>query len=62
MSNVFRAEYKQLSDEQKAQMADIKEKAAVLLESFGEAKSREMSLAITKLEEAVMWAVKGVTA
>lgn len=39
----------------------IEEKVGARLEATGVAKgSREKSLAITKLEEALMWAVKGI--
>lgn len=41
----------------------LKDQAAALHQTISEAKkSREQSLAITKLEESVMWAVKAITA
>lgn len=65
--DAFRKEYKPISGEQKETVALIKIKAAELLELIGPSedrsdKSRCQALAKTKLEEAVMWAVKGWTA
>lgn len=63
VNNTMRHQYRVLSDEEKARMAAIKDKGAemlALIESCGN--SRELSLARTKTEEAVMWAVKHVTA
>ncbi len=63
VNNTMRHAYRVLSDEEKARMAAIKDKGAemlALIESCGN--SRELSLARTKTEEAVMWAVKHVTA
>lgn len=61
-NNVMRHEYRILSEEEKAQMKGIKDlglEFATMCSGIG--KSREMSLAITKIEEAVMWATKHVT-
>ncbi|NRA31075.1 MAG: hypothetical protein HRU11_12545 [Parvularculaceae bacterium] len=58
-----RHNYRVLSDAEKATMVELKDLGAALLakiESVGQ--SRELSLAKTKTEEAVMWAVKHVTA
>ena len=63
VNNVMRHGYRVLSDAEKAQMQQIKDTGLAfheLLEGIGS--SREMSLAKTKIEEAVMWAVKHVTA
>ena len=60
--NVMRHAYKVLSDDEKATMKSIKDQGVafhVLLERCGQ--SRELSLAKTKIEEAVMWAVKHIT-
>ena len=54
MDNVMRHEYKVLSDAEKAWMKEVKD-----LDVIGS--SRELSLAKTKIEEAVMWAVKHIT-
>lgn len=68
--DTFRKEYKPLSDNQKTHMEIIKNTAALLEQAFDNAvdpnerseKSRCMAIARTNLEQAVMWAVKGVTA
>lgn len=62
VNNTMRHAYRVLSDDEKAQMLKIKDMGAEMLEyvdSIGA--SRELSIAKTKLEEAVMWAVKHVT-
>ena len=67
-NNVFRPIYKDLSDEEKKLMEDVKNKAMELYSLMGSAikenpssKARYISLAKTTLEESVMWAVKGIT-
>lgn len=61
----FRKEYKQLTDSQKESMLKIKNKAEELDLLFDEINDptmgREIALAKTKLEESIMWAVKGIT-
>lgn len=58
----FRPRYRQLSDEEKQLHDDIKSKATELEELFEKVPpSRMASLGMTKLEEAVMWTVKGLT-
>ena len=68
-TDTFRKVYTPLSDEQKFQMAEIKD-AAENLEALlkGALKPNERSerarciaVAMTNLETAVMWAIKGVT-
>jgi hypothetical protein len=62
INNVMRHQYRVLSESEKTQMQAIKDKGLELyqlVESIG--KSRELSLALTKTEEAVMWAVKHLT-
>lgn len=62
INNTMRHAYRVLNDAEKAQMQAIKDKGLELhelLESVGQ--SRELSLAKTKTEEAVMWAVKHIT-
>lgn len=62
-NNAVRHTYRVLSDAEKAQMVAIKDAGAELLRLIGEVGSgRELSIARTKTEEAVMWAVKHVTA
>jgi hypothetical protein len=45
-------------------MTDLKDKGLAFIgacNQIGQGRSREFALAITKMEEAVMWACKGVT-
>jgi len=61
-NNTVRHQYRILSEQEKADMVEIKDAGLAflkMLDRFGY--SREMSLARTKLEEAVMWAVKSIT-
>lgn len=60
--NAMRENYRELTDAEKANVTGIKQRGAELhsfIEGLGA--SRELSLAKTKVEEAVMWAVKHVT-
>ena len=52
-----------ISDDTKAKMNEIKYRAIMLVRSFDMLvpDSREKSLAITKLEESIMWANKGLS-
>lgn len=62
VNNVMRHAYRVLSDEEKAQMQRIKDMGLDFwnaLDAVGA--SRELSVAKTKLEEVVMWAVKHIT-
>lgn len=71
VNNVMRHEYRVLSDDEKRRMQAVKDHGLAfveLLHSVGgtpadgeRMASRELSLAQTKIEEAVMWAVKHVT-
>lgn len=63
VNNTMRHAYRVLSDHEKANMQLIKDHGLVF-HSFvdGLGNSREISLAKTKIEEAVMWAVKHITA
>lgn len=61
-NNVMRHKYRQLTEAEKLNMQAIKDYGLGfhdLLSTIGD--SREMSLAKTKIEEAVMWATKHVT-
>lgn len=63
VNNTMRHQYRVLNDAEKANMAAIKDKGLEFHELVsGIGKSREISLALTKIEEAVMWAVKHITA
>jgi len=61
-NNVMRHEYKVLSEQEKSDMKHIKD-AGLAIHKFLDASgnSRELSIAKTKIEEAVMWAVKHIT-
>lgn len=77
VNNVMRHAYRVLSDAEKVQMQAIKDKGLEFVELLQRVSgydgpagpapfdyrltSRELSLAQTKIEEAVMWAVKHVT-
>lgn len=58
----FRPRYRALTDEEKALHDVIKDKAAELEALFGKVKGgRYNALAITSLEQSVMWIVKELT-
>lgn len=62
VNNTMRHAYRVLSDVEKANMQAIKDAGLAfhdLIDGMGQ--SREISLAKTKVEEAVMWAVKHIT-
>lgn len=62
-NNTMRHQYRVLSDAEKANMQAIKDEGLKFHELIaGMGNSREISLAKTKIEEAVMWAVKHITA
>lgn len=61
-NNAVRHQYRVLSDIEKAQMVRLKDAGAAFIaecQSIGQ--SRELALAVTNAEQAVMWAVKHVT-
>ena len=55
-----RAKYTDVTDEQKNRIDDIRNMFSDFIETNCK-QSRETSLAITKLEEAQFWAIKGIT-
>lgn len=62
VNNTMRHQYRVLTDDEKVQMQTVKDIGLELhnyINSIGD--SREVSLAKTKVEEAVMWAVKAIT-
>ena len=63
VNNTVRHQYRVLSDDEKETMLWIKDQGLTLIEYIDARipKGREASLAKTKVEEAVMWAVKGLT-
>lgn len=59
----FRPKYRALTDDEKALHDAIKDKAAEMEALFGRVKpGRYNSLAMTSLEQSVMWIVKELTA
>lgn len=63
VNNTMRHAYRVLSDEEKTSMQEIKDMGLAFHDRIGAlGNSREVSLAKTKVEEAVMWAVKSITA
>jgi hypothetical protein len=63
VNNTMRHQYRVLSDAEKANMQKIKDMGLAFHDFIaGIGNSREISLAKTKVEEAVMWAVKHITA
>lgn len=62
-NNAVRHQYRVLTDAEKALMVEVKYLGAALIAKCNEiGESRELSLAVTNAEQAVMWAVKHVTA
>jgi hypothetical protein len=62
-NNAVRHTYRVLSDAEKQQMTELKDIGAAFINKCNEiGKSRELSLAVTNAEQAVMWSVKHVTA
>ncbi len=63
VNNTMRHAYRVLSEEEKATMQAVKDAGLAFHDLIaGIGNSREISLAKTKVEEAVMWAVKHITA
>lgn len=61
-NNAVRHTYRLLTDAKKQLMMDVKDLGAALISKCNEiGRSRELSLAVTNTEQAVMWAVKHVT-
>lgn len=68
MADVFRQVYEPLSDDQKAHILSTKDTAESLLAIWDEVvppsarseRSRCLAIARTNLEQAIMWAVKGL--
>lgn len=61
-NNAVRHQYRVLTDAEKQHMVELKDLGAAFIRKCQSIDmSRELSIAITKAEEAVMWAVKHVT-
>jgi hypothetical protein len=67
MTDVMRIIPPNLTVQQRADMNDVKRNGEILhaifvdIQQRGDGEPRELALAKTKLEEAVMWATKGIT-
>jgi hypothetical protein len=63
VNNAMRHKYRVLTDEEKNAMVAIKDAGLALIDAVERycPPGREVSLAKTKIEEAVMWAIKGLT-
>lgn len=62
-NDVMRTQYKELTQDNKAEILVIKTEALYLYNTIVRlGSSRELSIAKTKLEEVVMWATKHITA
>lgn len=62
VNNTMRHTYRVLTDAEKANMQKIKDMGLEFIQFLDMfPNSRELSLARTKIEEAVMWAVKDIT-
>lgn len=60
--DTFRTTYRELSDEEKSRMGAVKDKAEELLQLMNaEPDGRYKSMAVTALEQSVMWMVKQIT-
>lgn len=63
VNNTMRHKYRVLTEPEKLAMAAVKDAGTALLEAFDKycQPGRETALARTNAEQAVMWAVKGIT-
>lgn len=61
LEQLFRPEYRELTQAEKDQMARIKQKAFDLAVELNPTDTRQKSIALTKLQECVFWAVHGIT-
>ena len=62
VNNTMRHQYRVLNEAEKAAMQAVKDKGLELLELINAlGSSRELSIAKTKTEEAIMWTVKAIT-
>lgn len=60
MSDTFRKVYKQLHESNSALIVELKTAFEVVESILLKVKSREISLALTNLEQASMWATKAI--
>jgi hypothetical protein len=60
MTDTFRKVYKPLTEESQKLIKDIKELAEAMEYLMFKVQSREMSLAMTNLEQCTMWSTKAI--
>lgn len=60
MSDTFRKQYRQLNEKNSEMIKEMKSAFEGVEKFLVRVKSREMSLALTNLEQASMWATKAV--
>jgi len=60
MKDTFRKEYNPMHPKNTGLIVDIKVMAESIEEVFLKVKNREMSLAMTNLEQCIMWAIKAI--
>ena len=60
MTDTFRKEYKPLKEENQKLIRAIKEAAEAMENLMISIKSRDMSLALTNLEQCTMWSTKAI--
>jgi hypothetical protein len=60
MTDTFRKEYRPLREENQNLIRSIKEAAEVMEGLMRSVNSREMSLALTNLEQCTMWSTKAI--
>lgn len=62
VNNTVRHQYRQLTADERSAMVAVKDAGLALIKAIEALPAcRESSIGITKAEEAVMWAVKGIT-
>jgi hypothetical protein len=62
VNNVMRHEYRVLTEDEKSNITMMKDVGLIFIQNCDHiGVSRELSIAKTKMEEAVMWAVKHIT-
>ncbi len=60
MTDTFRKGYKTLHQDSAALILEVKERAEDLEDLMANITNREMSLAMTNLEQSIMWATKAI--
>ena len=60
MTDTFRKEYKSIPDDHSDLILTIKDMAEIVELNMRRVSNREMSIALTNLETAIMWATKAI--